>query len=685
MPSSETPPRIRIDFSRSPPGLSSSNTLDIREILDQERGFPELLVEDPCAMFDDTDDLYLEDGDAPTFPHGHQPPLFVVNSHRAQLPFPIRLEVLELGDIYHAKGAPPVLTTPTIPRMKMMIKERLYVQKWVDTLTLDDPPKHIPWTCDKPVPDTKWVSEGSILPADIIGSFTGQRRNARERTEPVVTSEAPARDKEIPVARNLRMLREASVAPRDSTGTHRWTVHKPAAFGPNSPGGEFANSDVGSPESLRDILRSQEIPTPSRAVRSDPLIGASPSTPDVISLAARRGKALSDLQLRNNLMQELEYPDIPTAFRGSPGVWSPRFDVRLPDQPFMDHPSMLSNLRSKCAALANGPSAPIETGEEGYQWPQPGVTPETSSTSLGSDEWGFAKQLINLENDLMGSFDGSGQVSWSFHGQIGDTTANTSLFLSDESPRPTKGPCNPTKSERRLRPHFSTSVMRHPVSDPSGPPEVPLPPRPALVNPATPSCVRGILKKCKSVRFEDAITKEPTDQAPSPVPPAPEVTPKRPSPLRQSFTASSEQPLIPVPDGTQASKSPVEAIAVEAKPAPEKVAPEKQSAPRPRLAPKGTIYPGKANRPSGLPALRPKDGNAQGTGVTFKPPSGTSSVERPCRTAHANKENADPASVSQAQRKQRWSTTTEGDIRKGLEGPLKSRLSTPLRNIFRFR
>jgi hypothetical protein len=350
------------------------------------------------------------------------------------------------------------------------------------------------------------------------------------------------------------MLRETSVAPRDSTGTHRWTVHKPAAFGPNSPGGEFANSDVGSPESLRDILRSQEIPTPSRAVRSDPLIGASPSTPDVISLAARRGKALSDLQLRNNLMQELEYPDIPTAFRGSPGVWSPRFDVRLPDQPFMDHPSMLSNLRSKCAALANGPSAPIETGEEGYQWPQPGVTPETSSTSLGSDEWGFAKQLINLENDLMGSFDGSGQVSWSFHGQIGDTTANTSLFLSDESPRPTKGPCNPTKSERRLRPHFSTSVMRHPVSDPSGPPEVPLPPRPALVNPATPSCVRGILKKCKSVRFEDAITKEPTDQAPSPVPPAPEVTPKRPSPLRQSFTASSEQPLIPVPDGTPGVK-----------------------------------------------------------------------------------------------------------------------------------
>jgi hypothetical protein len=76
------------------------------------------------------------------FPHGHQPPLFVVNSHRAQLPFPIRLEVLELGDIYHAKGAPPVLTTPTIPRMKMMIKERLYVQKWVVSWTCI-----ILWTC----------------------------------------------------------------------------------------------------------------------------------------------------------------------------------------------------------------------------------------------------------------------------------------------------------------------------------------------------------------------------------------------------------------------------------------------------------------------------------------------------------------------------------------------------------
>ncbi|KIK91900.1 hypothetical protein PAXRUDRAFT_607410 [Paxillus rubicundulus Ve08.2h10] len=683
MPSSETPPRIRIDFSRSPPGLPSSNTLDIREILDQERGLPELLVEDPCAMLHDTDDLYLEGGDAPTFPHGHQPPLFIVNPHRAQLPFPIRLEVLELGDICYAEDAPPVLTTPTIPRMKMMIKEHLYVQKWIDTLTLEDPPKHIPWTCDKPVPDTKWVSEGSISPADTTWSFTGQRRNTRGRVGPIVANGAPARDKEIPVARSLRMLREASVAPRSSTGTHRWTVHmpvKPVVLGLNGPEGESKNSEVGSPESLRDILRSQEIPTPSRPVRSVPLIESPPSTPDVLSLAARRGKALSDLQLSNNLMQE--YPDIPTAFRGSPSVWSPQFHVRLPDQPFVDHLSMLSNLRSKCAALASGPSVPIETGEEACPWPPPGLTPGTSRTSLSSDEWGFTRQLTDFENDLMGSFGESGQVSQSFHGQIGDTTIGTRSFLPEESSGPTEGPGSRTKSERRLRPHSSTPAMRHPVSNPSGPPEVALPPRPALINPATPSCVRGILKKAKSVRFEDAIAKESTDQVPSP--PAPEVTPKRPSPLRQSFTASSEQRLTPVPNDTQASKNSVEAIAVEVKPASEKGASEKQFAPRPRLGPRGTIYPGMANRPSGLPALRPKDGNAQGTGITFKPPSGTTSVERPCRIAHANKENADPAAVPKAQRKQRWSTT-EGDVRRGLEGPLKSRLSTPLRNIFRFR
>ncbi|KAF9218951.1 hypothetical protein BS17DRAFT_470138 [Gyrodon lividus] len=692
MPSPRTPPRIRIDLLGSSHGLSPSFTLDIRGVLDQARGLPELLAENSRTIFNDTDDLYSEDGllqDAPTFPDGHQPPRFIVNSHRAQLPFPIRPEALELGDICSdEEDAPLVLTAPTIPRMNLMIKEHLYVQKWIDTLTLDDPPKHIPWTCDKPVPDRKWVSEGSIFPADIMRSFTEQRRNAREGTEPVIPSKTQARDKEMLCTRDLRMFREASVVLRDATGTHRWTAHMPvksADLGLDTPRAEVENADVGPSENLRDILGSPQIPIPSIPVRTVPLIETPSNVPDV-PLAARRGKALSCLQLKDNLIEELEYPDIPTAFRGSPSVWSPQFDIRLPDQPFTDHPSMLANLRLKCAALASGLSAPLQSSEKGCQWPQSGVTPETPHTSLNSDEWGFTQQLASFENGFMGPFNESAQVSLSFRGQIGEITADASLLPPDECPRPTKGSGSNTKSERRFQPHSSTPAMECPVSNLSSPPEVPLPPRPALVNPATPPHVRGILKKAKSVRFEDAIIKEPEDQAPSPVPPAPEVTPKRPSPLRQSFTAASERPLTPIPNRVKTSTIPAKVIAVEVKPPSERNVPEKKSVPRPRLAPKGPIFLGKANRLSGLPALRPKDVNAQGTDRSFKPPSATSWVERPCQTACANKENAGSTAVPQAQRKQRWSTTTEANVsRGGLEGTPKSRLSTPLRNIFRFR
>lgn len=135
MPSRQSIPRIRVDLlDGSPCCLSPSGTLDIKDVLGQARLLPKLLAED--FVFDDADDaLYFESGrlqDFPSFPMGRQPPLFLLHPHRVRLPFPIRPDAFELGDFCRDEEGPcPLLTAPTIPRMKMMIKEPLYVQKWV--------------------------------------------------------------------------------------------------------------------------------------------------------------------------------------------------------------------------------------------------------------------------------------------------------------------------------------------------------------------------------------------------------------------------------------------------------------------------------------------------------------------------------------------------------------------------
>jgi hypothetical protein len=139
MPSRRSVPRIRVDLPDSPPwNMSSSSTLDIKDILGRAKLLPKLLAED--FVFGDTDDtLYFDDGrlqDFPSFPMGRQLPLFILNSYRTRLPFPIRQDAFELGDFCsEEEDACPLLTVPTIPRMKLMLKEQLYVQKWVVSCT----------------------------------------------------------------------------------------------------------------------------------------------------------------------------------------------------------------------------------------------------------------------------------------------------------------------------------------------------------------------------------------------------------------------------------------------------------------------------------------------------------------------------------------------------------------------
>lgn len=135
MPSRLTIPRIRVDLpDGSSCSLSPSSTLDMKDVLRQAKLLPKLLAEDSVIGTVD-DALHLEDGHLqgfPSFPVGRQPPLFILGSHRARLHFPFCPDAFELDDFCRDEEDSSLLvTSPTIPRMKMMMKEPLYVQKWV--------------------------------------------------------------------------------------------------------------------------------------------------------------------------------------------------------------------------------------------------------------------------------------------------------------------------------------------------------------------------------------------------------------------------------------------------------------------------------------------------------------------------------------------------------------------------
>ncbi|KAH0836691.1 hypothetical protein J3R83DRAFT_8413 [Lanmaoa asiatica] len=635
MLSRQSVPRIRVDLlDSSPRSLSPSSTLDIRDILSQVKLSSNLLAEN--FAFDGADDaLYLEDGrsqDVPPFPVGRQPPLFILHSHRTRLPFPIRSEAFELGDFcWEEEDACPLLTAPTIPRMKLMIKEQLYVRKWVDTLTSDSPPKHIPWTCEKPATERKWMSEGSIFPAAVVKSSIEPHGAVMERSRVTDTNRSLALADQVPRLGDLCAFSEASTPIRVSTESHTPISHALV---------KSADVDTGT---LRVQSKTSQAPSPPTLLPSGPPIR---STTPGVPLAARRGKSLSGLKLKGGVIEQLEYPDIPTAFRGSPGVWSPRFDT-FPVPSFTDHQSMLLDLQSKCVALGSGVSTYI----------QEPLHPQTVMTraSLSVDEWTFAQGLATFDDNFSGSIDS--QVPK-------EIIADTSIFLPDGCSTPAKGLSFTARLGFAPRLH-STPAIQSPVNRSSDPPGVPLPPRPALVSPSTPPHVRGILKKAKSVRFEDMITKESENHTLPVVPPqAPSERP--PPPLS---AVPSERPCTPMPNTLTSAPAPANEM-----PGLGRNVQEKKFAPKSRLPPKRTKANGK---------LGPIHTNAGKTPETSKPTLATTSVERPCRIAHA-KENTNLA-APQAQAKQKGLSITEIDVRRGIEGTTKSRLSTPLRNIFRFR
>ncbi|KAG1808658.1 uncharacterized protein BJ212DRAFT_1302929 [Suillus subaureus] len=685
--SSGSPSRIpRLPGRPSP--LPSPPSLEIATVLAEAGPFDDLKSLVPSLSFtgssaDDESDLE----DVPPFPKDHKPPIFIIQGHRAQVPFAVRSGVIALGDIHPDEHiARIVLSAPTIPRMNLVMKEQLFMNTWVDRLTPQRPPRHVPWTSDNSIPRHDWISEGSIFPAGTIKLQNGKIRQARVDQRIQNGSSKEKFLHSTPCTPGIRSRRETAViskeCPGHQVGCNRWSVHVPmAAIKQNTvssgPGlitpvrgrmGTRTHSSA-SPvlESCSDKTIKQLPSTCRKSSRALPQFGS------INSLAIRRGKKVSGLQLKE--VDDLEYPDIPTAFRGSPTVWSPKFDPGVPSlngKPFTDHSSMISSLRSQCATLTSGISTPVT--HENRECQDAFVDSDTDSVSLmpsssHDDEWAFEN---DLDLDLRGAID---------NGSLTPTPSSTPKIVPLNV---TPDRCSARASlTRPPSPPCLQSVVPAVKVSPApltGPPCVPLPPPPVLITPSTPPRVRGILKKVKSVRFEDVRCSQDVGLFIMPVPES--TAARRPSPLRNSF-------MGPIDSATSAdAKEPVNTEPVTSPTTPlleaiQEPVIKKSHMMKSKLVPKGTIL--NSHRMSEVPILKFVDTNVcqQVPPVPELNRPATSTPGRHNRIASAEKENGQTA---YARARKRWSTMNENDLRMGVEGAApKSRLTTPLRNIFKFK
>ncbi|KAG2132796.1 hypothetical protein DEU56DRAFT_981670 [Suillus clintonianus] len=694
--SSGSPSRIPRPSGRPPsgPSLPSPPSLEIATVLAQAGPFDDLKSLVPSFTVSTSDDEGdLED--VPPFPKDHQPPIFIIQGHRAQVPFAVRPGVIALGDIHADEyTARIVLSAPTIPRMNLVMKEALFMNTWVERLTPQRPPRHVPWTSDNPVPRRNWISEGSIFPAETMKSQNGKIRQARV-DQRILNGPSKETDPQSPpcTASIIRNHRETAVISKESPGRqagyNRWSVHVPTSAikretassgpGPSTPirgqKGTRAQCSSDSPVlgSCSDKTIKQLTSTCRKSSRALPQLGST-----INSLAIRRGKKVSGLQLKE--VDNMDYPDIPTAFRGSPTVWSPKFDPAVPSpngKLFTDHGSMLSSLRSQYAALTSGISTP--TTHKNKEWQDAFIDSDTDSVSSPSssrdDEWAFEN---DLDLDLQGAVDNvSPTPTSSFTPKIAPDKPRISLnFTPDRCSTPTRSPTLPS-------PQSAIPAVKVSLAPLTGPPRVPLPPRPVLISPSTPPRVKGILKKVKSVRFEDIRGSQDVSLLVAPAPESSTVA-KRPSPLRNSFMAPIDG-AAPAADATKpANTQPgTGPTALQPKADQKPAIKKKPHMMKSKLVPKGTIL--SSHRMSEVPILKFVDTNVR----QEVPPvpelnaPATSTPGRHNRVASTEKETGQTAL---ARARKRWSTMNENDLRMGVEGTApKSRLTTPLRNIFKFK
>ena len=406
-------------------------------------------------------------------------------------------------------------------------------------------PGHVPWDQPEDVPPIHWIPEGSSYSPEAFRNALCRKRNlwhknSRKAVSTSETSEDPRRGQKLAKS---DLVFEREVTLKTDGQPRRLSLQIPAtSMNPEMVDlmlelKNLSSFFAGEPPSVSPEKKNTLIPPTLMVSNSEisvPIIldavGDSP-----LPLATRRGKKMPiPLELKTETGPD-SYPDIPTAFLGSPSSYSPKFEfAATTSRQSMDFHDMINSLRSQCIALERSYTCDDEIPSTKSDLPSAPVKAlQKPDTDDDDDEWAFAAQLmetygdwVDFDVDLLPETEPPSYCPRSPPSESALHNNNSSSGISSDSVADVsdESPDTSLESIEVCQNQANGPSLSH--TTPSTRPSTPLPLRPALAIPSSVRAAQGFLKNCKSVRFASLPSRhEPPPRMDSPSPNVPAAAP----------------------------------------------------------------------------------------------------------------------------------------------------------------
>ncbi|KAI8996398.1 hypothetical protein BD414DRAFT_455072 [Trametes punicea] len=356
----------------------STATLDLQDVLSSFSG--ECLLSTSLSLVSNSESVHSFD-DVPPFPDAAKP-----------LVFTAELGTSLLGPLSSTSAASRcdlrlLTTVPTGPRLRVMMLEPASLDGWAASVPslsgpscpLDD------CTVDEhtTVEASMWISEGSLFSPEVFHTMLRKRLSRAEEDASALHDDRESSDS----SPDLKLV-GISASSSSASGS--------------------LSDDCLVGEGLEEVNAAAPLLVPtimiSNSTAALPLsLESSHSLHPELPLAVRRGKQLpSALSLDPKTKSALNnpcdpYPDIPTAFLGSPTTCTPTAEIHHEScESSMGLSAMCADLRSRLPAPPFTPTEPIASP---YCGPSVGddviASPQSSvSSDLDDEEWAFARDLV---------------------------------------------------------------------------------------------------------------------------------------------------------------------------------------------------------------------------------------------------------------------------------------------------
>ncbi|KDR80660.1 hypothetical protein GALMADRAFT_264617 [Galerina marginata CBS 339.88] len=291
-----------------------------------------------------------------------------------------------------------VISSPTIPRLQSMFKECLSIKQWAETSVALHAPGHSPWEGQEENAAEHWIPDGSLFSPDCFALALLQSRTRGRVSQPCWEHRYSPE-----LLSNTQDLRSGRFAFQDLMQTELLEMVDELKAISSFFQEPSQDEQVNKPSER--LIDSNKLHIPSLVVSNSQFTfpvtlesSCSLSHCDSVSLAYRRGKRTPPrLRLeKEEDPREFSYPEIPTAFLGSPTRHRPHFECANRTKPILPFEEMINNLRLQCSTMA------LETPPLDASWNSRAFLKReplsrdicTNLQPVEGDEWAFANSLV---------------------------------------------------------------------------------------------------------------------------------------------------------------------------------------------------------------------------------------------------------------------------------------------------